>query len=240
MLVSIITPTYNRPHLLLETLASIIRQSHPAWEALVVDDGDGSGLRAAQGLHEPRIRSFQNPRKGQVQARNHALEQARGEVIAWLDDDDWWEDPKHLERIVAILKNKAALLYRPGWMVRDLDHQARLWQSFNLPSSEASLYTDNTILTGGVAYPQTFHKELGNFDIKVGGYFDWDWYLRVLKAGYPLQVISQPGVCYRLHSHNASEKLDETRRRFFAYFCHKHGLELVMKNHQSLFVERTG
>jgi hypothetical protein len=124
-------------------------------------------------------------------------------------------------------------------MVRDLGYQARLWQSFNLPASKTSLYTDNTILTASVAYPKTFHTALGHFDVQVGGYFDWDWYLRVLKAGYPLHSMNEPGVCYRVHGSNVSEKLSENRRRFFAYFCQKHGLELVMKNHQSLFAEKT-
>ena len=236
MLVSITTPTHNRPEFLLQALQSIQRQSFPDWEALVIDDGDGSGMQLANSLADKRICAFQNPLKGQIKARNYALAKARGEVIAWLDDDDWWDDPKHLEKNVALLSSQPALIYRPGWLIRELDNGARLWQVFDLPTTEQSLKKDNSLLTCGIAYPKRFHDELGKFDLEVGGYFDWDWCLRIIKAGYPLQKLQGAGVCYRVHSSNVSQQLgNPTRINFFRHFCQKHSLELIMKNHQSLF-----
>ena len=71
--ISLITPTRNRADLLLRTIASVREQQLEDWELIVVDDGDGSGARAARALNDPRVRAFQNPGAGQVDARNAGL-----------------------------------------------------------------------------------------------------------------------------------------------------------------------
>ena len=85
MRVSAIVPTYRRPNGLRHALASLRAQGHADWEAIVVDDGDGEGLEALRGWGDPRVVAFRNPGRGQVDARNWALEAARGEVVLWLD-----------------------------------------------------------------------------------------------------------------------------------------------------------
>jgi hypothetical protein len=94
-------------------------------------------------------------------------------------------------------------------------------------------------LTSSLAYPRALHAELGPFDANVGGYFDWDWILRVLGAGYELRTLETPGVCYALHERNASGEVASPRRlRDFHAFVQKHGLVLAIKNHASLLEER--
>ena len=112
--ISLITPTRGRPELLARTIAGLQRQSLRAWELLVVDDGDGSGMAAALGIGDARIRTFRNPGSGQVEARNAAVAQARGAVIHLLDDDDRWSDEAHLERMLALLGERPGLVYRGG------------------------------------------------------------------------------------------------------------------------------
>lgn len=102
-MISILVPTRGRPALLRRALRSLQLQSYVQWEALVADDGEGEGVEAAQSLQDPRIRPFLNPGKGQVEARNAGLERAHGEVVALLDDDDWWEDEYHLHRVLRAL-----------------------------------------------------------------------------------------------------------------------------------------
>jgi len=238
VLVSILIPTHNRPHYLLRALGSLQAQTHPDWEALVVDDGDGSGLEAARSFGDPRVRAARNPGKGQIGARNHALERATGEIIAWLDDDDRWEDPVRLARVVRALGKDPALVHQHGWVVREEAGIEISREPFSLPASPEVLRRDNTLLTSSVAYPSAFHAELGSFDPAVGGYFDWDWYLRVLGAGHPLVTLETPGVLYTLHGGNSSaEVLSPRRVRDFEAFSRKHGLDVAIKNHTSLLEE---
>jgi glycosyltransferase involved in cell wall biosynthesis len=232
--VSVILPTYNRPEMLRQALVSLQSQTVATWEAVVVDDGDGSGVDLVRGLADERIRALMNEGKGQVVARNRAVEQAQGDIIAWLDDDDWWGDTNHLVRVLETLQ-KPALIHSHGYFVF-ADTNQRL--PYDLPATPESMRKDNTLLTSSVAYPKFFHDELGLLDTTVEGYFDWDWHLRVLNAGYELRTIESKDVCYRLHSGGRSnEAANPQRLKGFQAFKQKHQLDIEIKNHLQVFEE---
>lgn len=239
MLVSIITPTYRRPERVKVAIRSLLAQTYPAWEAVIIDDGDGEGLAAAESFGDPRIRTLPNPDRGQVAARNAGVRAARGEVIALLDDDDWWDDPGHLSLIVEALEPGPALVHRHGWLVRERTEGMQERELFALPASPERLRQDNTLLTSSLAYPRTLHDQLGPFDHEVGSYFDWDWILRVLSAGYLLCTLASPGISYLVHQQMVSDDLTNPRRvAYFERFCVKHGLTLTSKNHALLLAEQ--
>ncbi len=240
-LISVIIPTYNRPEMLRQTLASLQAQTEVAWEAVVVDDGDGSGLAFANQLNDTRIRALMNEGEGQVVARNTAIGAAQGDIIAWLDDDDWWEDVNHLTRVKETL-SKPALVHGHGYFIFTNQfiftdqHDKKV--PYELFASAESLRKDNTLLTSSIAYPKFFHDELGLLDPNVEGYFDWDWYLRVLDAGYPLRTVSSKDVCYRLHSGGRSSEATHPRRlKGFETLKQKHQLDIEIKNHLVVFEE---
>lgn len=237
--ISIITPTFNRPQLLLRTLRCVQAQSFGDWEMLVVDDGDGRGRAAADSLGDVRIRSFQNPGKGQVDARNHALAHARGAIIQLLDDDDRWDDPEHLAAVVAEVTEHDGLLYRGGWLIREAEH-ADGWVEtgralFDPEASPEALRRDNLLLCSGVAYPRSLHTLLGGFDASLDHYWDWDWYLRVL-AIRPMRRLGAAAVSISVRSDCASATPQtDDYVRFLQRLADKHGLEpLQPKNHLSL------
>lgn len=93
--VSIILPVYNVAPYLDRCMESILRQSHPAWEAVLVDDGstDGSGaLCDAYAQKHDNIRCLHQANQGVSAARNAGLEWARGDYILFVDPDDWLSD----------------------------------------------------------------------------------------------------------------------------------------------------
>lgn len=238
MLVSVIIPTCRRPERLAKALGSLRAQSYGCWQAVVVDDCDGAVLELVQRLADPRIRAVMNTGKGQVSARNLAIGLSTGEVIAWLDDDDWWEDVFHLEHVVAVHRLSSVLVHRYGWIVHEGQGFTQHWEIFDLPACSRSLRSDNSILTSSVSYPRVWHDRLGMLDESLGSYFDWDWYLRVMDAGYPLKTLASCGVCYLVHGSNVSTGKSAVREKNFRDFCNKHGLSLEQKNHQLLFDER--
>jgi hypothetical protein len=90
-LVSIVLPTRNRAACLVDAIESVLAQSYPHWELLVVDDGSEDDTAAVLARYDdPRLRSFAIAHAGCSAARNHALRQSRGELIAYLDSDNTW------------------------------------------------------------------------------------------------------------------------------------------------------
>lgn len=89
--ISCITPTFNRAHILPRTIESNINQTYPDWEMIIVDDGSDDNTEEVVKRYvskDKRIRYFKNPGKGGNSARNYGIKQAKGEWIAFLDDDD--------------------------------------------------------------------------------------------------------------------------------------------------------
>jgi len=233
-MVSVLIPTYNRPQLLLRALRSLQLQLYSDWEAVVVDDGDGSGILAAHGLRDPRILAVRNAGRGQVEARNTGLAQASGQIIALLDDDDWWLDPTHLHRVVRALKAQAGLVYRGGYLVLERDGLELERIPFDFSASPQSLQRDNHLLASGTAYPRFLHDALGPFDPEMADYWDWDWYLRVTRAGYPLIQLPGRGVAVSMHGGNMSyaARLEE-RQKNLDRLSSKHGLSgITLKDHR--------
>lgn len=106
-LVSVITPVFNAAPWLSEMLGSVSRQTFSNWEHILVDDGstDGSDRiveRAAE--EDSRIRFFRMPQNGgPASARNRAIQEARGQYLAFLDADDLWLEQK-LERCLRYMQ----------------------------------------------------------------------------------------------------------------------------------------
>jgi glycosyltransferase involved in cell wall biosynthesis len=94
LLVSIIIPTYNRAHLIGETLDSVLAQTFTNWECIVVDDGstdETAKLLATYCEKEERFQYYQRPKdriKGANACRNYGFENSVGDYIIWFDSDD--------------------------------------------------------------------------------------------------------------------------------------------------------
>jgi glycosyltransferase involved in cell wall biosynthesis len=101
--VSVIIPVYNRSNVLPRALRSVARQTFPADEVLVVDDGSTEDICQVASLFDPLVTVMRKPNGGAASARNLGVEHATGSVIAFLDVDDYWE-PVRLERQLTVLK----------------------------------------------------------------------------------------------------------------------------------------
>ena len=223
---SVITPTLGRSELE-RMLASLRAQELEDWEAVVVDDGGGAGIELARGFGDPRVKAVANPGTGQVDARNTAIALARGELICWLDDDDWWEDPEHLSSLQVALRSDR-FCYRGGWIVYDDGTR----EPFDLDATAGSLLENNTVLTSSIAYHRALHRRLGMLDRELGGYCDWDFMLRMCAAGVLPERLPGPGVCYAIHESNVSADFDAPQRlAYFERFRAKHGLDVQIANH---------
>ncbi len=108
-LVSVIIPTYNHAHFLGRALQSVLDQTYPHWEALVMDNHsqDNTG-EVVKSFSDPRIRLLKIHNHGVIAAsRNLGMREAKGEWIAFLDSDDCWY-PKKLETIMTAVESDNA------------------------------------------------------------------------------------------------------------------------------------
>lgn len=96
MKVSVVIPTFNSAKVIRKTLDSVLRQTCPAEEILVLDDGSQDETVSVLESYKPRITVLQQANRGVAAARNVLCEKAGGNFIAFLDHDDLWH-PRYLE-----------------------------------------------------------------------------------------------------------------------------------------------
>lgn len=113
--ISILMPIYNARSTLEASVASVLDQSCPDWELLMIEDGstDGSAALAAHlAAGDPRLRLLcPGGNRGAAQARNHGLEHARGRYIGFLDADDRWHRDKLARQLAFMRATGVALSY---------------------------------------------------------------------------------------------------------------------------------
>ncbi|MFN4141445.1 glycosyltransferase family 2 protein [Aestuariivirga sp.] len=235
--ISVVIPTRGRHHFLKQALDSVLAQTHAPEEIIVVDDGVGAA-DAVGALHGP-IRVLDNRQRGPVPARNMGVAAAKGDLICFLDDDDWFTDEGYFEKAAQAFAREAAFCHADGVMVFE-DGRASL--PFAFEADAETLTRDNTILISGVIYRRSLHEELGPFDESLPYYWDWDWYLRVARAGHALTHIRKPVVAIRVHAQNMSgESLEAQRRANLDRFSTKHRLPPIpLKNHLDIATQAPG
>lgn len=106
-LVSAIIPTYNRAHIICEAVDSVLAQTYPHIEVILVDDGSKDDTLARLQQYGNRIRVVSQANSGPAAARNRGIAVARGDLIAFLDSDDIWL-PSKIERQVSLMRRAGA------------------------------------------------------------------------------------------------------------------------------------
>ncbi len=113
---------------------------------------------------------------------------------------------------------------------------------FAFHADSATLERDNTILISAVCYRRDLHDTLGAFDEALPFYWDWDWYLRIARAGHALTHLDVPAVAIRVHAQNMSgDSLEAQRRANLDRFAAKHNLPPIpLKNHLDIATRQPG
>lgn len=102
--VSIVMPTYNRSRLIMETIDSVLCQTYANWELIIVDDGSTDNTEEiVVGFNDSRIKFYKAGRTGIVgKIKNIGIEKTNGDLIAFLDSDDLWDNTKLAKQVDAL------------------------------------------------------------------------------------------------------------------------------------------
>jgi glycosyltransferase involved in cell wall biosynthesis len=205
--ISVVVPTHNRSAWLRQTLRSVLAQADVDLEVIVVDDGstDDTGEMVGR-LPDPRLALLRHDTSlGLSAARNHGAEEATGEWLAFIDDDDLWSPHKLNRQLLAA--NTAGCSWAYTGCV-NVDSMLRiLGGSPPPPPADVArrIFRSNLIPGGGsnVAVRRDAFRRVGPFDVGLKSAEDWEMWIRLAKQGPPAWV-PEPLIGYRLHSTNMS------------------------------------
>ncbi|MFM6183442.1 MAG: glycosyltransferase family 2 protein [Dolichospermum sp.] len=199
-LISVIIPCYNRERYLAEAIESVLDQTYPHIELIVIDDGssDRSG-EIAQSY--PLIYHYQT-NGGIGAARNAGIALANGKFLAFLDSDDIWVKDKLAKQMAIFDTNldiEAVFGYAQNFYSPELDENFR--NRIRCPEQPIAAHLSSAMLINRSAF-----LRVGNFDtnLKIGP--DVSWY--ILAMEHQLQQITISDVVYyrRLHESNSGIK----------------------------------
>jgi glycosyltransferase involved in cell wall biosynthesis len=236
--ISIIVPTFNRAHLLSRCITAILAQTLPDFEAIVVSDGSTDTTGEIVGrFADPRIRFIEKENSGQASARNLGMRLARGEYIAFCDDDDRIY-AHHLRTLSNMLDNRrdVGLVYSDAVWVHP-DHQSPPQVAYSRDFDKKSLENFNYITTQTVLFRSRSLNTCGRFSehpILRNGLEDWEFWLR-LSDRFPFCHIPRVTGEYVIHDGNSfrpGSGYDYNRAFLFVrtlrfrYLTHRYGASL--------------
>ncbi len=198
--ISVIIPSYNRAHTLKRALDSVLAQTRPADEIIVIDDGSTDNTEQLIKQHYPQTIYIKQTNQGVSAARNRAIEIATGKWLALLDSDDEWL-PKKLETQLALLNQQPDYLCPPSGY--KLIHSDEIWirngvrvnQMKKHAKSGGWIFENCLPLCAISPSAAMIHKdlftELGLFDEELPACEDYDLWLRIT-ARYPVLYCEEP------------------------------------------------
>lgn len=223
--VSAVLPLYNGRRYLTQTLQSIVDQTRPPDELVVVDDGstDGAADLIAEFDFGFPVTLIKQDNRGQSAARNAGIAQADGDIIALLDQDDQWR-PNHIEALLAPLAADPEL----AWSYSDfeeIDAADRTMVSRYIavhgvqhPKQALAdcLASDLMVLPSASLIRKEVIEEVGGFDPQLSGYEDDDLFVRIFARGWGHRFLAESTVRYRVHRDGAtiSQRYLKSRIRY--------------------------
>jgi len=183
--VSVVIPVFNGAATLPAAIASVRRQTHPALEILVIDDGSTDATpQIIQSLAAADLRPLHQANGGASSARNAGIRAARGDLIAFLDADDEWL-PEKLARQVEYMAShpEIDLVYT---LIEQIDDDGRVIGIRPLQRGHddyAHLFHSNRIPTSSVLARREALLGAGLFDESIRVTQDYDMWLRIAARG---------------------------------------------------------
>ena len=233
--VSVIIPTYNRAHLIVRAIQSVLNQTYQDFELIIVDDGSTDNT-------EEVIRKFQEQDKrvkyirheknrGGSAARNTGIKNAKGEYIAFQDSDDEWL-PEKLKKQMEVFKDAPSELgvVSTGYIFID-ELNGDTGKQF-IPKKKGWIYEEllagNCVgTTSTILIKRKCFEKAGLFDENLPSCQDWEMWIRIAK-GHQFDFIENPLVRYYIHKNRITTDLENKIK----------GIKIVINKYFEEFISR--
>lgn len=213
---SVVVPAHDAAATLGPCVRSVLAQTVPEFELIVVDDGSTDAtLDLARSFTDPRVQVISRRAGGVSAARNVGIDAATGEIVAFLDSDDLLL-PRYLEAVGAVFSADPAVdfVYTDAWTFDDRSRRVRKHTTayYQRPPRPApptargllrELLLRNFIIVP-VAVRRAVLNSVGVFDTTMRGAEDWDLWVRLLVAGHRAAEAAGPLGLRRQHDAQAS------------------------------------
>jgi len=221
MAVAVIIPNLNCAQCLGRCLESVAAQTVPADEVIVVDgcSSDDSDKIVIECMvkKQPPVSWICTPPLGMANARNIGIAATKAEFIVPLDADDWIE-PGYIERCVKILAWGGIGVAAPA--LRWPDGQVQLAK----PPFTVERFLEENLLFSCSMFRRQCWQDVGGYDEYRRTYEDWDFWLRILKAGWCIEALDEPLFHYCPREGSSSHRMKPgDHEEYVRYIREKHG-----------------
>lgn len=219
--ISFIIPTYNRAHTLSFSIESVLNQTNPNWELIIVDDGstDSTSTIMEKYLADARVKYVHQKNRGVSSARNTGTEVSTGDYLIFLDSDDF------------IFPNLVLNLFKARFWEYDLicwqvlkriDQKFSLWKSVN----NGRMYNNvkATFLAGSICYRKSVFFEAGGYDPYMTSGENYELGLRICQIkDLRIKYLQEPLMKYMIETQDRIKNTlsDRLRSQIRLYKKHK-------------------
>lgn len=210
--ISVIIPLYNKENEIKRAIDSVLSQTYQDFEIIVVDDhSSDSSLKIVRNYCDPRIIVVEQEHHGVSYTRNHGVDLAIGDYIAFLDADDEWI-PNHLETIKRLYaKYPGAGMYSTAYEIRTPDGKTHLANIQNIPNPpweglipdyfKSGAHGHQPVNSTTAVIPKQIFIEMGGFPVGCGWAEDADLFGRIALK-YPVAFSWEFGAVYHWDAQN--------------------------------------
>lgn len=212
--ITIITPSYNQAHFIEQTIDSVLSQNYPNLEYFIFDGASTDNSAEIIAKYAPHLAYWESqPDKGQTDAINKGLKRAKGDIINWLNSDDYYE-PKSLFTIAeTFMQTQARVVCAKSRIFRGAGKdEITLYQS-----TGTDIYPENIAKTVGWAridQPETFFRreafeKIGMLDVRFRYLMDRDLWIKYLLHFGLEGVVHIPDIVVNFRHHESSKTISQ-------------------------------
>ena len=201
--VSFVIPTRNHAAFLRRAIDSCLAQGIEGAEVLVVDGASTDGTREILESYGTRIRWLSEPDRGQSDAVNKGIAMASGEIIAWLNSDDYYADEAVVRRVLAAFSAEPTLdiAYGHGQMVDVQGRPIRPYRARPIATPRDILvHPASPLLQPAAFFRRRVFLEAGGLDLSLHFAMDYELWIRLFSRARLARFIDQTLACATYHA----------------------------------------
>jgi len=202
---SIVIPSYNQGRFLKQAIDSVLVQSGVEKEIIVIDGGSTDETIDVLASYGEKVKWISEKDKGQTDAINKGLKKATGDIIAYLNSDDYY-----LQGCFEIVAKAFENNPKTMWLTGDgiiVDENGKVIQKFISLYKKflreqpffSMIYITNFIIQPSTFWRRKILEEIGFFDETKTYTMDYDYWLRIIKYGYKPLILSEKLSAFRIH-----------------------------------------